>query len=132
MQTIAAHPLLGDYASYAPGYYSHNILSAWVDLGLFGIVYIISILILPVIPMFIREYFANRASGNFILGFSLACCTALLLLTSHYFTDMLIGATIGIYVQYQQRRIHGKHRTSDIGASTRRYTDIPQTMPHHG
>jgi hypothetical protein len=44
-QTIAAHPLLGDYASYAPGYYSHNVLSAWVDLGLFGFVYVLAITI---------------------------------------------------------------------------------------
>ena len=132
MQTIAAHPLLGDYASYAPGYYSHNILSAWVDLGLFGFSYIIAILILPGIPMFLREYFANRHSGNFILGFSLMCCTALLLLTSHYFTDMLIGATIGIYAQYQYGKKYGKHRTSDLGTSAQRHPDIRQAVPHHG
>lgn len=132
MQTIAAHPLLGDYGSYAPGYYSHNILSVWVDLGLFGFVYLIAILVLPAIPMFLRAYFAPRRNGNFILGFSLACCTSLLLLTSHYFTDMLIGATLGAYAQYQYGRKYGKHRTSDVGASTPRHADIYQTMPQHG
>lgn len=132
MQTIAAHPLLGDYASYAPGYYSHNILSAWVDLGLFGFLYLNAILILPAVPMFLREYFTNRRNGSFILGFSLVCCTTLLLLTSHYFTDMLIGATLGVYAQYHLRRKYGKYRTPDIGASTSRYTDIRQTMSQHG
>lgn len=132
MQTIMAHPLLGDYASYAPGYYSHNILSAWVDLGLFGFLYLIGILILPAIPLCLREYLAGRSNGHFILAFGLVCSTALLLLTSHYFTDMLIGATVGAYVQCQRRRNHGKHRTPDIGASTPRYPDIHQTMPQHG
>jgi len=132
MHTIAAHPLLGDYASYAPGYYSHNILSAWVDLGLFGFLYLIAILVLPAFPMFLREYFASRRNGNFILGFSAMCSTVLLLLTSHYFTDMLIGATLGAYAQYQYGRKYGKHRTPDVSASPSRYADIRQTMPQHG
>jgi hypothetical protein len=132
LQTIAAHPLLGDYASYAPGYYSHNILSAWVDLGLFGFMYLIALLILPAIPQFLREYFSGAQSGNFILGFSLVCCSVLLLLTSHYFTDMLIGATLGAYAQCHYRRNYGKHRTSDVGAPTLRHTNIRQTMSQHG
>lgn len=132
MQTIAAHPLLGDYASYTPGYYSHNVLSAWVDLGLFGFIYLNALLVFPAIPMFLREYFSGRYNGNFILGFSLVCCTLLLLITSHYFTDMLIGATVGAYVQYENWRKYGKHRTPDIGASSARHAHLHQTVPEHG
>jgi hypothetical protein len=132
MHTIMAHPLLGDYASYAPGYYSHNILSAWVDLGIFGFLYLNAILILPAIPMFLREYFSSRRNNNFILGFGMVCCTVLLLLTSHYFTDMLIGATVGSYAQYQHRRKYGKYRPPDVSPSASRYADIHQAMPQHG
>jgi hypothetical protein len=132
MQTIAANPFLGDYASYAPGYYSHNILSAWVDLGLVGFLYLNAILLLPAIPMFMREYFTSQRNGNFILGFGLVCSTALLLLTSHYFTDMLIGATLGAYAQYQYGRKYGKHRSLDVSASASRHADIRQTMSQHG
>jgi hypothetical protein len=131
-QTIAAHPLLGDYASYAPGYYSHNVLSAWVDLGLFGFVYVLAITIVPAIPMFIKEYFAGRRRPEFILGFSLACCTALLLISSHYFTDMLIGATLGAYSQYRFKRKYGKHRPPHISPSPLRHEDLRQAMPQPG
>lgn len=131
-QTIAAHPLLGDYASYAPGYYSHNVLSAWVDLGLFGFVYVLAITIVPAIPMFIKEYFAGRRRPEFILGFSLACCTALLLISSHYFTDMLIGATLGAYSQYRFKRKYGKHRPPHFSPSPLRYEDLHQAMPQPG
>jgi hypothetical protein len=131
-QTIAAHPLLGDYASYAPGYYSHNVLSAWVDLGLFGFVYVLAITIVPAIPMFIKEYFAGRRRPEFILGFSLACCTALLLISSHYFTDMLIGATLGTYSQYRFKRKYGKHRPPHISPSPLRHEDLRQAMPQPG
>jgi hypothetical protein len=131
-QTIAAHPLLGDYASYAPGYYSHNALSAWVDLGLFGFIYVLAITIVPAIPMFIKEYFAGWRRPEFILGFSLACCTVLLLISSHYFTDMLIGATLGAYSQYRFKRKYGKHRPPHISPSPLRHEDLRQAMPQSG
>jgi hypothetical protein len=131
-QTIAAHPLLGDYASYAPGYYSHNVLSAWVDLGLFGFVYVLAITIIPAIPMFFKEYFAGRRRPEFILGFSLACCTVLLLISSHFFTDMLIGATLGIYSQYRFERKYGKHRPPHLSPSPLRHEDLREAVPEPG
>lgn len=128
-QTIAAHPLLGDYASYKLGYYSHNVLSAWVDLGLFGFVYLLAITALPAVPMFFKEYFAGRRRPEFIHGFGLACVTVLLLISSHYFTDMLIGATLGAYAQYRYERKHGKYRPPDLSPSALRYPDLHQAVP---
>lgn len=129
VQTILAHPLLGDYASYKPGYYSHNVLSAWVDLGFFGMAYLCLVTVVPIIPMFIREYFAPRHCGIFLLGFSMACATVLLLLTSHYFTDMLIGATLGASSRYFYERKYAKNRTPDLRPSASRHPDIRQAMP---
>jgi hypothetical protein len=129
VQTILAHPLLGDYASYKPGYYSHNVLSAWVDLGFFGMAYLCLITIVPIVPMFIREYFAPRHCGIFLLGFSMACATVLLLLTSHYFTDMLIGATLGASSRYFYERKYAKNRTPDLSPSAPRHPDIRQAVP---
>ncbi|MGB9110950.1 MAG: hypothetical protein WCC39_19860 [Telluria sp.] len=131
-QTIAAHPILGDYASYAPGYYSHNVLSAWVDLGLFGFVYVLAITIVPAIPMFFKEYLAGRRRPEFILGFSLACVTVLLLISSHFFTDMLIGATLGAYSQYRFERKYGKYRPPHFSPSPLRHEDLHQAMPQPG
>lgn len=127
--TIEAHPLLGDYASYAPGYYSHNVLSAWVDLGVFGFVYLLALTTLPAVPMFFKEYLAGRRRCEFVLGFTLACVTLLLLISSHYFTDMLIGATLGAYAQYRFERKYGKYRAPDLGPSPLRYPDLHQAMP---
>lgn len=114
IQTINAHPFFGDFGSYPPGLYAHNVLSAWVDLGFIGIAYLLAMLICPAIIMFIHDYFTSRNHLHFILTFSLACTTVLLLLTSHFFTDMLVGATLGCYSTYwyarkqaQQRGFHG-------------------------
>jgi hypothetical protein len=128
-QTVAAHPLFGDYASYKPGYYSHNVLSAWVDLGLFGMVYLAALAIVPITPMFFHEYFSTRARGLFMCGFAFACVTILLLLTSHYFTDMLLSATLGCCARYSYERKHGPHRALELGPSALRYTDFREAVP---
>jgi hypothetical protein len=129
MQTILAHPILGDYASYASGYYAHNILSAWVDLGLMGILALFALLVCPALPMVAEEYFSRKYKPEFLMALIFFCMTLLLLLTSHYFTDMLIGATLGSYSQYWYGRRYDKHRTFDIGASAPRYPDIREAMP---
>ena len=132
LETISAHPLLGDYGSYRPGYYSHNVLSAWVDLGLFGMLYLSALAIVPIAPMFFHEYFAARARPLFLLAFAFACVTVLLLLTSHYFTDMLLSASLGACSHYWYERKHAAHRPPDLGASALRHPDLRQAVPHAG
>lgn len=131
-QTIAAHPLFGDYASYKPGYYSHNVLSAWVDLGLFGMAYLAALTVVPILPMFVHEYFAARERGLFLLAFAFSCVTVLLLLSSHYFTDMLLSATLGACSRYAYERKYAQHRAPDLGPSALRHPDLRQTVPDPG
>ncbi len=132
LNTIANFPAFGDYASYTPGFYSHNVLSAWVDTGLFGFAFVILLMVLPTAQMFLRGYFLPRQSAIFILSFSLACITILLLITSHYFTDMLIGATLGSYSRYRYGRKYPAHRSPELGPSAPRHTDLHQAVPHTG
>jgi len=132
METINAYPILGDYGSYQPGYYSHNVLSAWVDLGLFGMLYLAALAIVPITPMFFHEYFAARRRPLFLLAFAFACVTVLLLLTSHYFTDMLLSATLGACSRYAYERKHATHRPPDVGASALRHPDLHQAVSHAG
>ena len=132
MNTIANFPIFGDYASYTPGFYSHNVLSAWVDTGLFGFVFVLALIILPIIQMVVRGYFLSQRSPVLILAFSLACITLLLLITSHYFTDMLIGATLGSYTRYRYERKNAKHSPPDLGPSAPRHQDLHQAVPQAG
>ncbi|QYG02268.1 MULTISPECIES: hypothetical protein [Massilia] len=132
VQSIAAHPILGDYGSYKPGHYSHNVLSAWVDLGLFGMLYVAALAIVPITPMFFHEYFAARRRPLFLLAFAFACVTVLLLLSSHYFTDMLLSATLGACSRYAYERKHAAHRPPDLGAPALRHQDLRQAMPNAG
>ncbi len=132
LNTIANFPAFGDYASYTPGFYSHNVLSAWVDTGLFGFLFVLALLIIPTAQMFIRGYLLRKQSGGFLLAFSFACVTLLLLVNSHYFTDMLIGATLGAYSTYRYGRKHGQHRAPDVRPSTPRHPHLRQAVPAAG
>lgn len=114
LQTISNYPILGDYASYAPGHYAHNVLSAWVDLGAFGFTYLLGLLIFPVVLMLVTGYFSKRGCGDFVLAFALACVTLLLLMTSHFFSDMLIGATVGSFSKYYYRKKHAADRAAPV------------------
>jgi hypothetical protein len=133
MRTIANYPLLGDYASYAPGNYAHNILSAWVDTGLLGFAMLLAILIAPAAQMFVADYFAARRSGDFVLGFIFGCVTLLLLITSHNFSDMLIGATLGAYSKYRygQKRPRARAAAPDPGLASPSPTGPPAPRPAH-
>lgn len=44
LETIEKNPIMGDFASYRPGSYSHSVISAWVDFGLFGFIFYILML----------------------------------------------------------------------------------------
>jgi hypothetical protein len=132
LNTIANFPVFGDYASYNPGFYSHNLLSAWVDTGLFGFLFILALLIMPTTQMVLRGYFLPKPSGLFMLAFCMACITLLLLAKSHYFTDMLIGATLGSYSRYRYERKNAKHRPPDLGPSALRHPDLRQAVPQAG
>jgi hypothetical protein len=132
LNTIAQFPVFGDYASYTPGFYSHNVLSAWVDTGFFGFIFVLALLLLPTTQMFIKGYFIKKKSEALILAFSFACITLLLLVNSHYFTDMLIGATLGSYSKYRYGRKHGQHRSPDIGAPTPRHAYLREAVPQAG
>lgn len=132
LNAIAQFPVFGDYASYSPGLYAHNVLSAWVDTGIAGFLFVLGILIVPAIPMFFKGYFARARSGDFILAFSLCCITVLLLASSHYFTDMLIGATMAAFSSYRYGTTHAHHRTSDIGPPAPRHPHLRQAMPGAG
>ena len=107
LQTIAAHPLLGDYASYPSGKYAHNILSAWVDLGLTGFVALLALLCYPLLQMALHGYVHGSCGGRgsrdhrYLLAWSLLAMTVLLLCMSHFFSDMLIGAALGAYARYR-------------------------------
>jgi hypothetical protein len=132
MNTIAQFPVFGDYASYNPGFYSHNVLSAWVDTGLFGFLFVLANHLLPIKQNHVSGYMLPQQNGKLKQALTFACSTLMLLATSHYFTDMAIGAALGSYSRYRYGRKHGPHRSPDLGPSAPRHPHLHQAVPTAG
>jgi hypothetical protein len=106
-RTITENPILGDFASYADGYYAHNILCAWVDFGLVGLALLVALLIWPAVQLVSEGYFARKKSGDFVLAFSFTCVAILWVLTAKSVPDMSIGAALGAFAKYRYGTGHG-------------------------
>lgn len=113
IEVIKKFPLLGDFGNYLidienqrPGSYAHNILSAWVDLGLVGFTWLLLLFAFPLFTIAV-EAFSSKESRNLsevLLPFSLLLVTIFLLFIAKQFTYMLIGAALGSYANYRYRR----------------------------
>jgi hypothetical protein len=100
--TIWENPILGDYASYEPGSYAHNILSTWVDLGLAGILVLCWLLIVLAMRI-IKD--ARRFSGNitYLLSAINVLVVIFMLLSAKTYVYPLIGVAVGLAGRHYER-----------------------------
>lgn len=136
VNTVIEHPVFGSYGSYMrilnnSGSYAHNILSAWVDLGLFGFLYLLGMLALPTMrlgaELMMRSHRAK--SSELIFTFITLFVTLVMLFISKSFTYMVIAAAMGVYANHRSKHVQSQGRPSDFSSSALRYTDLRQTMP---
>jgi hypothetical protein len=94
LRVIKQSPLLGDFASYPAGLYSHNILSAWVDYGLTGFILHIGVFITAI---FVLYYQRARIDLPFMrIMLSLIIIAEVFLKSHSYFlTSMFLGYLTG-------------------------------------
>lgn len=96
LHTIAAHPLVGNYASYPVGDYAHNILSAWVDFGLVGFLLFGIVAYGPVISL-ARDFRGGKNEHLFVIAFASAGIVAVLVSVSKAYVYQLVPVALGFY-----------------------------------
>lgn len=101
--TLGKHPLLGHYASYKPGEYAHNILSAWIDLGIVGLALLLLLLVLPLVDLG-RQFARRQRDVGFVGTLTLLLLALLLLLAAKAFTYNLVPFAVGAYAFDLTRR----------------------------
>lgn len=55
MEAIAGNPVMGDFASYPPGEYAHNVLSIWVDYGVFGFLLAMFLFMVVILAVLVQK-----------------------------------------------------------------------------
>ncbi len=114
IEQIAKNPILGNYGSYiyfgGIGYYPHNIISAWLNLGIVGFILYISIFIVLWFKA-IGQIKSSHRLEEFRVFYSFMIFVTLAVLISKTYNYMLIGFAIGLYENYNnslQKPIRGQ------------------------
>ena len=128
VRTISKNPIFGDYASYlnipgisgtsGVGSYAHNILSAWVNLGIFGFIgYIyIAILIGFTVAKNWKRVREGGAEWNLVVAFSSFSIVAMA--SGQDYTYLVFGFAVGFCARSISNR---NYRLSGVlSATTRR------------
>lgn len=97
IQTILDNPVQGRYASYVPGDYAHNVLSAWVDLGLLGFLLLNSMFLIALWGTY-RHLGRPSLKGTWLAAFAMLLATYFLLISAKSYTYQLIPIALGCYV----------------------------------
>jgi O-antigen ligase len=105
LNIIIDNPIFGGYGEYVQfsgvGSYPHNIISAWVNLGIVGFIGYISMFIaMWFVVIKRRNTLINNVEFHVFLFFLIY--VSITLLISKEYSDMFIGFLIGFYSRYRQ------------------------------
>ena len=105
--TLGNSPVLGEYASYSTGQYAHNLLSAWVDLGLFGFLLFSTLLLLPLADL-VSQFNRRSREPEYVLTLSVLVVSVVLLVTAKNFTYQMLPVALGLYSRDCLRRAYSR------------------------
>ncbi|WP_447742119.1 hypothetical protein [Pseudomonas laurentiana] len=97
---IAQSPLWGGFASHPAGEYIHNLLAVWVDMGLFGLVVYLSMLLVPLSALLIFGLNAHLRP-DWLRAFCFVSVTLFLLVLAKTYTYGLVPMAVAVYCVYR-------------------------------
>lgn len=96
MNKIFESPIFGAYGQYEEGRYIHNIMSAWQETGIIGMLFFFAMLGVPTAKL-VSKIIRGGTSHNTNLAMSILLTTILLLVAGKYFTYLLVPAALAAY-----------------------------------
>jgi hypothetical protein len=104
LRTIYENPIFGDFASYPDGHYAHNVITTWVDFGLFGFVFFSALLVWHGVWLLLNGFFRAKKDVDFVLAWSFVSVTILWAITAKSMPDMCVGAALGAFARYRYKK----------------------------
>lgn len=101
--TLNKNPFLGDFASYSPGNYIHNGLSAWVDMGLIGFLIYVGTIGFSYLWAAYYVFYLKDHNKLLLLSLSYLSISVLLTFFAKNFTYTLVPVGLGIFSNYLNR-----------------------------
>jgi len=97
---IMETPLWGGFASHPSGEYIHNLLAVWVDMGLFGFVVYLSMLLAPLCALLILGLNAHQRP-DWLRAICFVSVTLFLLVLAKTYTYGLVPMAVAVYCVYR-------------------------------
>ncbi len=110
IDTIFLHPIWGDYGSYVPGTYAHNILSAWVDTGILGFALLVFLYVYGIMVI-VRRFPYDRQTAKYGLLLISLFSGVLLLIAAKFFVYPLTGLVVGLIRSLENQKANYQGRT---------------------
>lgn len=105
LELISESPLLGDYGAYTVlggiGYYPHNLLSAWVNLGIFGFILYLMALFLMWRDAFLGFVKGHKNEFKYQIFIMFLAFVTISFFVSKDYSYMLFGLLVGFHYQYK-------------------------------
>ncbi|WP_082632573.1 O-antigen ligase family protein [Chryseobacterium sp. IHB B 17019] len=103
LNTIKNNIIFGKYGNYEEGKYIHNILSAWVDLGLFGFL-VLFLSLTFILFEALKIIYVEHAQKKDVLFLGFALTIFIVAVFSKQYTYPLIGFCVGMYNHFSNKR----------------------------
>jgi len=113
---IDDNPLFGSFASYTPGQYAHNILSAWADLGLHGLLSLVAVIALPALAPIVCPNIKRRPIFPLSLGLATMCLTLVLFAKTYFYQLIPISFAVFVHLTRNQTDQNGSNYRSPTHA----------------
>jgi len=113
LDVIRHHPVFGSYGYYVEGYYVHNLLSAWAELGIFGFALFLAGVLYPVAGA-TQNFIKNRIDPE-LLAFALFAGSSFALFV---FAKNFSHPTFGVTLAFYSRQLTRKHLTERFTANS--------------
>lgn len=110
--TLGNHPFLGSFASYEPGEYVHNVLSAWVDVGLLGFLAYLALMVYPMVDLLSR-FSKHSRDPSYILTLSVVILVVIFSIAAKHFTYQMFPIAVGLYARFIM--VNRRKRATPIG-----------------
>lgn len=104
LRTVYENPIFGDFASYPDGHYAHNVITTWVDFGLFGFVFFSALLVWHGVWLLMNGFFRAKKDVDFVLAWSFVSVTILWAITAKTMPDMCVGAALGAFARFRYKK----------------------------
>jgi hypothetical protein len=104
LNIIKNNPFLGGYGAYTQfdgvGAYPHNILSAWVNLGIFGFTLYVTLFLMLFKSAYLSLHaFSKNHRFRIFFGFLIYSCFSIIFAKDHSY--LMVGMTVGALTNYQ-------------------------------